>query len=168
MTTRRNALAAAALGTAAMLLRPRSARAAPACPSPADSEATAHALLDRYVAAANHGDTGAFPSIFADDYIQNSGRSPSGLAAQIANAQRLREALPDLHLVIEDRIVGGDKLVARCTYSGTHRGTFRGFAPTGKRLTIRTIDIWRIARGKLAEHWDVVDFAEVEKQLRGA
>jgi predicted SnoaL-like aldol condensation-catalyzing enzyme len=33
-------------------------------------------------------------------------------------------------------------------------------------VTIRTIDIWRIADGKLAEHWDVVDFAEVDRQLR--
>jgi steroid delta-isomerase-like uncharacterized protein len=167
MTTRRDALAAATLGAAALLMRAGSAAAAGDCRTSADAEAAALALLDRYVAAANSGDTGDFPNIFAEDYIQHSGRSPSGLAAQVANAERLRAALPDRHLVIEDRIVGGDRLVARCTYTGTHRGAFRGFAPTGKVLTIRTIDIWRIANGRLAEHWDVVDFADVEKQIRG-
>jgi len=164
MTSRREYLSAVALSMAAALSRP--ALAADACPR-SDAEAAALALLDRYVAAANSGDTGSFPTIFADNYIQHSGRSPSGLAAQIANAERLRAVFPDRHLVVEDRIVGGDKLVARNTYAGTQRGKFRGFEPTGRVVTINTIDIWRIEAGKLAEHWDVVDFAAVEKQLRG-
>jgi predicted ester cyclase len=164
MTTRRNALIA--LLAAAIPSLPRLAHAADACLA-AKSEAVALALLERFVAAANAHDTSDFPNIYTESYIQHSGRSPSGLAAQIANAERLSAAFPDRRLVIEDRIVGGDRLVARCTYTGTHRGPFLGFAPTGKVVTIRTIDIWRIAGGKLAEHWDVVDFAEVEKQIRG-
>jgi predicted ester cyclase len=165
MTTRREALLAL-LGAAAVSASAHPGDAAEACPSP-ESEAVALRLLERYVVAANAHDTSDFPNVFAEGYIQHSGRSPSGLAAQIDNAKRLSAALPDRRLVVEDRIVGGDKLVARCTYTGTHLGPFRGFAPTGKVLTIRTIDIWRIEGGKLAEHWDVVDFAEVEKQIRG-
>jgi predicted SnoaL-like aldol condensation-catalyzing enzyme len=38
-------------------------------------------------------------------------------------------------------------------------------APTGKQVTIKTIDIWRVEGGKLAEHWDVIDIAGIRQQL---
>jgi SnoaL-like polyketide cyclase len=45
------------------------------------------------------------------------------------------------------------------------RHTFLGIAPTGKQVTINTIDIWRVEGGKLAEHWDVIDIAGIRQQL---
>ena len=125
------------------------------------------ALLDRYLAAVNAHDTSKFPEIISEGYIQHSGRSPSGLQAQIANFQRIFENWPDFQSRIEDRIFGGDRIVARATLSATHTKTVQGFAPTGKRVTWATIDIWRVENGKLAEHWDVVDIAGLQKQLRG-
>jgi predicted ester cyclase len=77
-----------------------------------------------------------------------------------------REAFPDLSVTVEDRIFGGDKIVARNTWSGTHRGAFLGVAPTGERIAIHTIDIWRVDGEKFAEHWDVIDLGALEKQLR--
>ena len=134
----------------------------------AEEPHAAHArLLDRYVAAVNAHDTGPFPEIFTDAYIQHSGRSPSGLQAQIANFQRIFENWPDLQSRIEDRIFGADRIVARITFSGTHSRTILGFAPTGKKITWGGIDIWRVENGKLAEHWDMVDVASLQKQLRG-
>src|SRR5207302_9351138 len=64
-------------------------------------------------------------------------------------ARRLYTALPDLHLVVEDRIFSADKVAARCTYTGTQRGPFLGIAPTGKQIKFGTIDIWRVEGGKL-------------------
>jgi predicted ester cyclase len=112
------------------------------------------ALLDRYVAAVNAGDTAALQALFAKPYMQHGGLKGG------------REAFPDLRVTVEDRIFGGDKIVARNTWSGTHRGTFLGVAPTGKQIVIRTIDIWRVDNDKLAEHWDVIDIGALEKQLR--
>ena len=125
------------------------------------------ALLDRYLAAVNAHDTSKFPELFPEGYIQHSGRSPSGLQAQIDNYRRIFENWPDFQFRIEDRIFGGDRIVARSTLSGTHSKTVLGFAPTGRRVTWATIDIWRVENGKLAEHWDVVDIAGLQKQLRG-
>jgi predicted ester cyclase len=67
---------------------------------------------------------------------------------------------------VAGRAGGGDKIVARNTWSGTHRGVFLGVVPTGKQIVIRTIDIWRVDGDKLAEHWDVIDLGALEKQLR--
>jgi predicted ester cyclase len=144
-----------------------SAQAADACMDD-DARRRRHAaLLDRYVAAINALDLAAFPDIFTEAYVQHSGRSPSGLAAQVENARRLHEAWPDLRMRVDDRVLGDDKVVARCTYTGTHTKTIRGFAPTGRVVSFGTIDIWRVEDGKFAEHWDLVDIAGMERQLAG-
>jgi predicted ester cyclase len=132
-----------------------------------DTLAVHNRLLDRYISAVNAHDTSTFPELFTEAYIQHSGRSPSGLNAQIANYQRIFENWPDFQSRIEDRIFGGDRIVARAMLSATHTKTVQGFAPTGRRVFWQTIDIWRVENGKLAEHWDVVDVAGLQKQLRG-
>ena len=119
------------------------------------------------MAAVNAHDTSSFPELFTESYIQHSGRSPDGLAAQIENFRRTFVATPDHRMQVEDRIIAGDKVVARTTHAATHAQTFRGIAPTGKPFTYRTIDIWRVENGKFAEHWDIVDYQGLQKQLRG-
>ena len=131
------------------------------------TEAAASALLDKYVAAVNARDTGSFGDIHAENYIQHSGRSANGLAAQVENFRTIFARMPDVEARVEDRIIQCDKIVARMTFSATHTQPMQGIAPTGRRFTLRTIDIWRVENGKLAEHWDVVDYAGLQKQLRG-
>jgi predicted ester cyclase len=170
LTTRRNLIsksvrAAAFSGLATAILGPAHA-ASDAC-APAGEAAAHAALLDRYMAGVNGRDTSSFPELFAETYIQHSGRSPSGLAAQIANIQGILETWPDLHWQIEDRIISGDRIAARTTLTATHSRVVMGNAPTGRRVTFGTMDIWRIADGKFAEHWDLVDVPGLQKQLRG-
>ncbi|MGZ6242428.1 MAG: ester cyclase [Candidatus Binataceae bacterium] len=161
MTTSRGVLVFAILG-AALLVQPRPAHAQDRSP-----EAVGAALLDKYVAAVNAHDTSTFADIHTQAYIQHSGRSPNGLAAQVENFRALFARMPDVQARVEDRVIQGDKVVARMTFSATHTQPIQGIAPTGRRFELRTIDIWRVENGKLAEHWDVVDYAGLQKQLRG-
>jgi steroid delta-isomerase-like uncharacterized protein len=167
MRNRRDVLALMILGGMALGAPPGAALAAGDCPSGAGSAGPGAALLDRYVAAVNAHDTSSFPDLFTESYIQHSGRSPSGLAAQIETFRRIIASMPDVQMRVEDRIIAGDKVVARNTYSATHTQPIRGIPPTGKAFTFRTIDIWRVENGKFAEHWDLTDTAEVLRQLRG-
>jgi predicted ester cyclase len=168
MTHRRDMLLALGmLGGTAVLASPRAVLAAEECPRAARDEAIARALLDRYVAAVNAHDPGAFAEILTEAYIQHSGRSGSGLPAQIENFRGIFARMPDVQVRVEDRIIAGDKVVARMTFSATHTQPLQGIAPTGRRFSLRTIDIWRVENGKLAEHWDIVDAAGLQKQLRG-
>jgi len=139
----------------------------PASAQKQQAEAVGSALLDKYVAAVNAHDTSTFGDIHAENYIQHSGRSPNGLAAQIENFRAIFARMPDVQVRVDDRIIQGDKVVARMTFAATHTQPLQGIAPTGKRFTLRTIDIWRVENGKLAEHWDIVDYAGLQKQLRG-
>jgi len=167
MRNRRDVLALMILGGMALGAPARAAFAAGDCPPGAASTGPGAALLDRYVAAVNAHDTSSFPDLFTESYIQHSGRSPSGLAAQIETFRRIIASMPDVQMRVEDRIIAGDKVVARNTYSATHTQPIRGISPTGKAFTFRTIDIWRVENGKFAEHWDLTDTAEVLRQLRG-
>ena len=166
MTNRREMLTLGILG-GSTLLAPWRGSAAGDCPAATPGEAIGAALLDKYVAAVNAHDTSSFPEIFTESYIQHSGRSSSGLAAQVENFRRMFASMPDVQLRVEDRIIARDKVVARNSFSATHTQPLQGIPPTGRHFTLKTIDIWRVENGKLAEHWDVVDAAGLQKQLRG-
>ena len=68
-----------------------------------------------------------------------------------------REGFPDLIVTVEDVMVEGDRVAARVTMRGTHRGEFQGIAPTGKRVEVKAIDMFRISGGKIVEHWGHAD-----------
>jgi steroid delta-isomerase-like uncharacterized protein len=72
---------------------------------------------------------------------------------------------PDLKVVIHNQVAEGDKVVTHKTFHGTHKGAFMGIPPTGKKVAIELIDIFRIAGGKLVEHWAVADMMSVMQQL---
>jgi steroid delta-isomerase-like uncharacterized protein len=76
-----------------------------------------------------------------------------------------QEAFPDFHTEIEDQIAEGDKVVTRWTMRGTHRGEFRGIAPTGNALEITGIGIFRFSEGKVVESWDNFDQLGMMRQL---
>jgi predicted ester cyclase len=152
----------AATGAAAIAALIGATRAAPA------ATATPAALLARYVALKNAHDASRCAEIYAEAYVEHSGRNPSGLIALVANWQAQFDQAPDLHLTLEDQVIAGDKVVARCTYAGTHTRPFLGLPPTGRRFSFGTIDIWRVADGRFVEHWDQVDFAGLVRQLKPA
>src|SRR5258708_6541766 len=89
------------------LLGGRPALAAAGCSA---DEAAHSALLDRYIAAANAHDTSNFPEFFTESYIQHSGRSPSGLAAQVETFRVIFARMPDVQVRAEDRIISADKV----------------------------------------------------------
>lgn len=74
-------------------------------------------------------------------------------------------AFPDVKATVEDVLADGDKVVARVSYRGTHRGTFMGIPPTGRQITVAGINIFRIADGKIVEHWGITDRISALRQL---
>ena len=68
-----------------------------------------------------------------------------------------REGFPDLTIAVEDVMAEGDKVTARVTMHGTHSGEFQGIAPTGRRVEVRALDMFRIEHGKNVEHWGHAD-----------
>ncbi len=59
----------------------------------------------------------------------------------------------ELHEVVEDLIAEEDRVVGRYTLYGTHTGEFQGVKPTGRKVKVSGIEIFRIEDGKIAEFW---------------
>jgi predicted ester cyclase len=99
-------------------------------------------VLDRYLAVG---------------YIEHNPRLGQGLAHHREFVSRVLAAFSDYHGEIQQIIAEGDEVMVRIEWTGTQDGPFLNLPPSGHKVSFETADIFRIADGKLAEHWDVVD-----------
>ena len=77
----------------------------------------------------------------------------------------LRTGFPDLGLAVNDLVSQGDRVWARGTITGTHKGSYMSIPPTGKRISFEVMDIVRFSGGKAVEHWGVTDNLGLLTQL---
>jgi steroid delta-isomerase-like uncharacterized protein len=68
-----------------------------------------------------------------------------------------RAAFPDLSVTVENVVAEEDRVATRVIMRGTHQGEFQGIAPTGERVEVRAMDMFRISEGKIVEHWGHAD-----------
>jgi predicted ester cyclase len=71
---------------------------------------------------------------------------------------------PGTH-VIEDLVAEGNKVAGRITANGTHEGELLGIPRTGKHIQMTGMTIWRIAEGKIVEHWSEMNVLSLLEQL---
>ena len=115
----------------------------------------------------NKGNLAAVEVFFAPEFVNHNpfgGTSPDRAGMQEA-ARLLHAALPDFHSTIHDMVAEGDMVVVRMTLQGTHLGELMGIPPTGKRISMMTISIVRIANGQIAERWNISDTLGLLRQI---
>lgn len=76
-----------------------------------------------------------------------------------------RTAFPDLHCMVEDEIIQGDKIAAHLTMRGTHKGLFLGNSPTNKPMVVQGLIYARIENDQVIENWILVDQMGALQQL---
>lgn len=105
------------------------------------------------------GNLAAVDVLFHPAFINHEAgpNTPPGPAGLKMTVEWLHRSFSDLHYVIEDVIVDGDKVVVRVTATGRHTGEFMGFPPTGKTFSVEQIHIYRAVEGKIIEHWSSRD-----------
>jgi predicted ester cyclase len=75
------------------------------------------------------------------------------------------DAFPDMHVTIDDMVAEGDKVAARVTMTGTHKGEIMGIPPTNKKVTVSLIFIDRFAGGKIVEDHGEYNALDLMRQL---
>src|SRR6476469_9611274 len=65
----------------------------------------------------------------------------------------MHNAFADLTGVVEDTVVEGDKIAARVTWHGIHRGAFVGIPGTGARVSMQSVQILKFTDGFATEWW---------------
>ena len=101
------------------------------------------------------GDTAAMRELVAPDFLDHDplpGQPPGGEGAEYV-VSTMHGAHPDLRFTIDDLLADGDRVTIRWTLRGTNTGPMLGRPPTGEKVELAAIAIFRIAHGKLAERW---------------
>ena len=113
------------------------------------------------------GDLGAVDDYLAADFTNHD--PPFGASADREGMRgagaMFRAAFPDWHSDLHLLVAEEDVVVELFTASGSHRGEVMGVAATGKTLTLRGINIFRIADGKIVERWGRLDDLGFLQQL---
>jgi steroid delta-isomerase-like uncharacterized protein len=126
-------------------------------------------IRDHYDAGVNNQDLDKLDAQLTDDFIDHAmppetTRGPAGVKEWLG---KLKAAMPDLTVAIDDIVAEGDKVALRATWTGTHTAEIFGMPPTGRIITFSGAVFWRIEEDRIAERWGYIDTVELMKKLRG-
>jgi steroid delta-isomerase-like uncharacterized protein len=105
----------------------------------------------------------------ADELFAPDFGSPGPVIGPDAARAALRSmwaAFPDLSFSIDELVAEDDRVVAKVTYTGTHRGAFLGVEPTGRSIRFTGVEMAVVHEGRIArEAWHIIDHGEILSQL---
>lgn len=116
----------------------------------------------------NRGDYDVVDEVMAPEARYHGPHMPGGLGDRDTwrHAIRMyRTAFPDSHVTFDELIVSGDTIVGRWSATGTHTGPLPGLEPTGRKIAITGITIYRLAGGRIVEAWEELDMLGMWRQL---
>jgi predicted ester cyclase len=142
----------------------------------ADNKAIVQSCCDSI--NSGHGVEGV-DRLFAPDFVAHLPGRPYAIRSRekfevLLNAYLT--AFPDFEAVTDDLVGEGDLVAIRETYKATHTGHYKGMVladdgktldipPTGKRIDLTGIDIYRVVDGKIVEQWIEQDLLGLLRQL---
>lgn len=122
-------------------------------------------LAETFVTMLNGHDPDLVDRFVARDYVNHNVFVGDGREANRKFWAGFFAALPDLTATMEDLVISGDRVVGRFVYRGTHTGELMGIPATGRRVEMRSIDIWRVQDDMFVEHWDELNTLQLLQQL---
>jgi steroid delta-isomerase-like uncharacterized protein len=136
----------------------------PSLPDAASQEARNKTVAGRvFEEIFNQGKYQVADEIYAQDFVNHGLHRNYDLQEDQAAVHAEKKAFPDLKMSVILMAAEGDLVTAVWVFRGTHTGWgYDGLPPTGVKLELRGITVWRIVDGKIREEWTEFD------QLRAA
>jgi predicted ester cyclase len=107
----------------------------------------------------------AVDEFFTADYVAHgTDQKIEGHGAIRKFVRELQQGFPDLEVEVEILLTTKDRVAWQRRLQGSHRGSFRGFPGTGRRVVWRDMVVSRFRGGRIAEDWVSTDI--VERLLR--
>jgi predicted ester cyclase len=106
--------------------------------------------------------------LYTEDYHEHNAALPEDIHGRDGNREKLamfHSAFSDITVTTEDLIAEGDKVAVRDRFTAVHDGEFMGAEPTGNRIEVQGMVIYRIEDGKAAEAWVQADMMGMMQQL---
>src|SRR5919108_5188507 len=128
------------------------------------------AVMQRLVDAFNERDFEALEDLFAPDYVNHNPPPFPGFSgdrdSQLRVMRGFTDAVSDARAEVAHIIAEGDLVVLHDFVRGTNDGDFFfGVPATGKQVQAEFVHIWRIADGRIAERWGLIDGMSLMQQL---
>ena len=101
----------------------------------------------------------------AVSYSPSGSTTPTSPEELVEMTKMFYDAFPDLAHSIKELIASGDKVIARVTARGTHKGEFYSIPATGNKIELSFIVIVRIENGKFVEQRQEIDMLGFMQQL---
>ncbi len=125
-------------------------------------------LVQRYYSEVwNAWSTSALEELIAPDIVFRGsiGTAVNGIAEFKQYVNRIWSAFPDFHNQVEELIAEGNKVAARLTYTGTHRGELFGFPASGAKITYQGLAVFECMQGKIVRGFVLGDTETLKRQL---
>ena len=111
------------------------------------------------------------PNVYSEDFVvhwskANKEFSSFGHDGIKKAIEETLIAFPDWFENVVDIIAENDRVVTRYVSTGTHSGPYQGIQPTGKKIKVEEISIFRLKENKVAEQWCLADDLALLKQLQ--
>ena len=134
-----------------------------------DKRAARMAIVDQHIRLENQHDLDGVLATFGDGarYDDESwGEHYEGLSGVRQFYQQIMRALPDLTIDVIRRYVAEEAIVVEVIIRGTHLGSWRGLAPTGRRVEFPLCGVYTFdADDRLAGERIYYDRGTVLRQL---
>ncbi len=129
-----------------------------------DNEASVRRFLDE---AYNKRNLTVGDELLAEDCVFHAiPKAIQGIAGWKMYATAFLTAFPDdLQVNVEDSFATANKVAARWTAQGTHRGFLRGIAPTGKEVRWLGVALYYFSGGKIKKVWGLNDGLGMMQQI---
>jgi steroid delta-isomerase-like uncharacterized protein len=124
-------------------------------------------LVRRYVEDVwNRRDLAALEALTLPTFAYHLGGQPARHRAALGDFIRgTHAAFPDWRVEILDLIAEGNRAAVRWSGHVTHQGSFRGIAPTGRKITVTGINVYEVSEGRIAVEWEQTDSLGMLQQL---
>lgn len=114
----------------------------------------------------SQGDMTLISECYSHDFIGHfPGRLARGHEGIRSEVVAHRKAFPDWHEEVLQVIVEDSMVVTHFRSGGTHRGSFLGIPPKGKRVNITEVAVFHVQDGKIVEQWVYPDIVALHTQL---
>jgi steroid delta-isomerase-like uncharacterized protein len=116
----------------------------------------------------NGSDLDTLDTVLSPDIVVHSPLvSPGGREGFKQFLIDVRQAFPDAYLRVQDFASTANTVYWRWTLEGTQQAPFFGIPSKGRRIELDGVNIDRMDRGVIVEHWSFWDPASLSLQLRG-
>ncbi|MBI1342735.1 MAG: hypothetical protein GC171_07375 [Terrimonas sp.] len=103
------------------------------------------------------GDMRVIDNLISDDCVEHQFAMKGGKEGLKKAILSLEAAFSQRNYQLVQYAVTGDRVWTQYIATGVHTGAFLGHPASGKKFMIDVIDIAKIEKGKICEHWGIPD-----------